>query len=127
MRKLLSTTVLAAALAFGGAAWAQTSGTAGGTPGGAGAPGAGGTSASGHAGANQPTQSPSIAPLGQQTGQMMDESKVRDMLSKQGFSNVENVTRSGNNYHAHAMQNGRPMDLTIDATTGTIHSQAAAR
>jgi hypothetical protein len=128
MRKLLSTTALAATLAFGGAAWAQTGGTTGGTPGGAGAPSASGSSSSNDAGgANRPTQAPSIAPLGQQTGRMMDESQVRDMLSKQGFSNVENVTRSGNNYHARAMQNGRPLDLTVDANTGAVHSQAAAR
>lgn len=114
MRKLLSATTLAAALALGGAAWAQS-----------GAPAA--TGGPNQSGANRPTMAPSQPPLGQQTSGTMSEEQVRTKLSAQGFQNVENMTRSGNSYHARAMQNGRSVDVTIDAATGTISSQAAAR
>jgi hypothetical protein len=63
------------------------------------------------------------------TGQsgVMAESEVRDLLRDQGYSDVQSVSRDGNNFRARAMQNGRSVDLMVDAYTGTIRSQAAGR
>ena len=58
---------------------------------------------------------------------MDNDEQVRTTLSDQGFSDIQDITRSGTSSQARAMQNGRPVDLTIDATTGAIRSQAAAR
>jgi len=55
------------------------------------------------------------------------ENDIRDLLRTEGYSDVQNVSRDGNNYRARATQNGRSVDLTVDAYTGTIRSQAARR
>ena len=121
MRILLSTTALATMLVLGGAAWAQA-------PGGAQGSAQGGKSQSEQAqdgadgmGGNQAPKIP------MQASGMTSDEQVRTKLSAQGFSDIQAITRSGNSYQARAMQNGRPVDLTIDATTGAIRSQAAAR
>ena len=116
MRILLSTTALATMLVLGGAAWAQApSGAQGSAQGGQTSGGADGMSS------NQTPKSP------MQAGGMASDEQVRTKLSAQGSSDIQAITRSGNSYQARAMQNGRPVDLTIDATTGAIRSQAAAR
>ena len=121
MRILLSTTALATMLVLGGAAWAQA-------PGGAQGSAQGGKSQSEQTqdgadgmSSNQTPKSP------MQASGMTSDEQVRTRLSAQGFSDIQAITRSGNSYQARAMQNGRPVDLTIDATTGAIRSQAAAR
>ena len=121
MRILLSTTALATMLVLGGAAWAQA-------PGGAQGSAQGGQAQSEQAqdgadgmGGNQAPKIP------MQASGMTSDEQVHTRLSAQGFSDIQAITRSGNSYQARAMQNGRPVDLTIDATTGAIRSQAAAR
>jgi len=52
----------------------------------------------------------------------MTQEQVMTKLSMEGFGNVQNVTRDGNSFRARAMQNGRPVDVTVDAYTGTIRS-----
>lgn len=121
MRNLLTATPLAAMLALGGAAWAQAPGAAqGGAQ--AGQAGQANPSAGGEGSTRRGTDG---NPL-QSSGLNSDE-QVRGKLAAEGFSDIQGITRSGNNFHARAMQNGRPVDLTIDATTGAIRSQAAAR
>ncbi len=121
MRTLLTTTTLAAMLALGGTAWAQApGGGAGGAQGGQAQGGAAQAEGSGAARRGTDTN-----PL--QTGALNSDEQVRGKLASEGFSDIQAITRSGNSYQARAMQNGRPVDLTIDATTGTIRSQAAAR
>jgi hypothetical protein len=102
-----------------------------------------GATASGQPGITQP--GPSAGPAGTIPGQAgtaagaaamtgaagqanaMAEADVRDLLRDQGYSDVDSVSRDGNNYRARAMQNGRSVDVTVDAYTGTIRSQAAGR
>lgn len=127
MRNLLTTTTLAAMLALGGTAWAQAPG------GGSAQSGAAqGQAQSGAAQGQAQTGGEGAARRGTdgnplQTGALNSDEQVRGKLASEGFSDIQAITRSGNNYQARAMQNGRPVDLTIDATTGTIRSQAAAR
>lgn len=136
MRTLLTTTTLAAMLALGGTAWAQTgqsgaqSGQPSATESGSGTaatgPSAGGSAnpdAQGRGAGEGSTRS--AQPSGGIGG--MTEEQVRARLTAEGFTNVQGITRSGNSFQARAMQNGRPVDITIDATTGTIRGQAAAR
>ena len=124
MRTLLTTTTLAAMLALGGAAYAQAPGGAPGTQGQGAQPGqAGAIGATGADGINRnPTQGNPM-----QSGALNSQEEVRGKLAAEGFTDIQAITRSGNSFQARAMQNGRPVDLTIDATTGTIRSQAAAR
>jgi hypothetical protein len=133
----------------------QTPGAAGSAPGAAAAmPGPGGHplppapgATVGQPGITQP--GPSAGPMGTTPGQAgtapgaagtatgqagtaghahaMAESDVRDLLRDQGYSDVQSVSRDGNNFRARAMQNGRSVDVTVDAFTGTIRSQAAGR
>lgn len=112
MRILLSTTALATMLVLGGAAWAQAPAGAQSEQAQDGADGMGGNQAL----RNQ-----------MQAGGVANDEQVRTRLSAQGFTDIQAITRSGTSYHARAMQNGRPVDLTIDATTGATRSQAAAR
>ena len=117
MRTLLTTTTLAAMLALGSTAWAQAPG---GTQGGQAQSGQ--TQAGGEGASRRSTESNTM-----QSSALTSDEQVRGKLASEGFSDIQGITRSGNNYHARAMQNGRAVDLTIDATTGTIRSQAAAR
>ena len=122
MRTLLTTTTLAAMLALGSTAWAQAPG---GTQGGQAQSGqaqSGQTQAGGEGASRRSTESNTM-----QSSALTSDEQVRGKLASEGFSDIQGITRSGNNYHARAMQNGRAVDLTIDATTGTIRSQAAAR
>ena len=122
MRTLLTSTTLAAMLALGGAAFAQApAGTQGQS-----ATGQSQAGQSGATGADGISRSPTQGnPM--QSGALNTQEQVRGKLAAEGFTDIQAITRSGNSYQARAMQNGRPVDLTIDATTGTIRSQAAAR
>ena len=121
MRTLLTTTTLAVLLALGGAAYAQAPGAAAsGTQ--SGGVSQGGAQAGGEGNTRRSTDSNTM-----QSGALNSQEQVRGKLAAEGFTDIQAITRSGNSYQARAMQNGRPVDLTIDATTGTIRSQAAAR
>lgn len=132
MRTLLTTTTLAVLLALGGAAHAQAPGGAQGGaaqgPGGAqsGQAQSGATPGQGRAGGEGNTRRSTDSNT-MQSGALNSQEQVRGKLAAEGFTDIQAITRSGNSYQARAMQNGRPVDLTIDATTGTIRSQAAAR
>lgn len=128
MRTLLTTTTLAALLALGGAAYAQAPGGAqggaqsGATQGGQSGATQGQAQAGGEGSSRRSTESNT-----QQSSGLNTQEQVRGKLASEGFTDIQAITRNGNSYQARAMQNGRPVDLTIDATTGTIRSQAAAR
>ena len=125
MRILLTSTMLAATLALGGAAFAQAPAGAQGTQGQS-ATGQSQAGQSGATGADGISRSPTQGnPM--QSGALNTQEQVRGKLAAEGFTDIQAITRSGNSFQARAMQNGRPVDLTIDATTGTIRSQAAAR
>ncbi len=107
----------------GGQSGAQSSGPSGGqaqSGTGAGQSGRGGEGMTRPGAAGQPA-------VGAQTTGVMTQEQVMAKLSSEGFSNVQSVTRDGNSYRTRATQNGRPVDVTVDAYTGTIRSQAAAR
>ena len=57
----------------------------------------------------------------------MDQNEVRDLLRNQGYSDVQGISRDGNEFRARAMQGSRQVDLRIDAYTGTIRRQQAGR
>ena len=152
MRNFLSTTALTALVALSSPAFAQLPGQApvGPLPMTQPAPGTPSTSqrpstaagalgaTSGHSGSTgtgsmgQPSAGQSS--IGQSESQpragqpgALAENDVRDLLRTDGYSDVQNMSRDGNNYRARAMQNGRSVDLTVDAYTGTVRSQAARR
>ena len=60
-------------------------------------------------------------------GGAMSDEQVRTQLSAQGYSDIQSIMRDGNDFHVRATQNGRPMDLRVDAYTGTVRSSTAAR
>ncbi len=60
-------------------------------------------------------------------GGAMNDEQVRTQLSAQGYSDIQSIMRDGNDFHVRATQNGRPMDLRVDAYTGTVRSSTAAR
>lgn len=49
-----------------------------------------------------------------------DSNQMANALTKEGFTNVANVTNEGNVYHAHAKWDGQPVKLTIDGLTGRV-------
>jgi hypothetical protein len=60
-------------------------------------------------------------------GGAMSDDQVRTQLSAQGYSDIQSIMRDGNDFRVRATQNGRPMDLRVDAYTGTVRSSTAAR
>jgi hypothetical protein len=118
MTKLLSATALAAMLALGGAAWAQQA-----------QPGQPGQGTPGSAtGAERPSiQGGGMASQATPTTGVMSEQQIRDKLAAAGYANAENIVRDGNSYRATAMRNDRRVEVTIDAHSGAVRSEAAAR
>jgi hypothetical protein len=57
----------------------------------------------------------------------MSEEQVRTQLQAQGYSDVQNITRDGNDFRVRASRDGRPMDLRVNAFTGTVNTGAASR
>ncbi len=43
------------------------------------------------------------------------------------YTDIQSLMRDGNDFRVRATQNGRPMDLRVDAYTGTVRSSTAAR
>lgn len=50
----------------------------------------------------------------------MTETQVRDRLQKEGYSEVSNLTKSGQNFTATAKKDGQTVQLEIDGSTGLV-------
>ena len=126
---LLHTTAIAIVLAAGtGLALAQ--GVPGGQPGGQ----PGGMAQSPGTAAGTPADGTKAQPPGQAAGSQpatvggaMSDEQVRTQLSAQGYTDIQSIMRDGNDFRVRAMQSGRPMDLRVDAYTGTVRSSTAGR
>jgi hypothetical protein len=57
----------------------------------------------------------------------MDENELRNLLRDQGYSDIESVSRDGDNFRVGVTRNGRPTSIVVDAYTGTIRNQSARR
>jgi hypothetical protein len=91
--------IAALALLQGGAALAQPA---------APAPGTGATSA--------PSQT---VP---QPGKVLGEDEIRQKLREEGYTEVTELRLQGPSYEAKAIKDGRNINLTVDARTGSIRS-----
>jgi hypothetical protein len=60
-----------------------------------------------------PQQAPATEPVA-------SESRIRSMLEKQGYSNVQNIQREGDAYTATAMKGSETVNLRIDPQLGQI-------
>ncbi|HEV7368175.1 PepSY domain-containing protein [Arenibaculum sp.] len=81
------------------------------------------TAASGGASGTSPTTGDTAgaaadAPQGEETA--MNEESVRVMLEAQGYQNIENVQKEGEEFTASAEKDGAERELSIDAETGEI-------
>ena len=48
------------------------------------------------------------------------ESRIRSMLEKQGYTNVQNIRREGDAYTATALKGGENVNIRIDPQLGQI-------
>lgn len=63
----------------------------------------------------------SFTPGGSASGMTLPQ--ARAALSAQGFTDVQNLQRSGNIYTGIASRNGQTVPVTIDANTGQVSPQ----
>jgi uncharacterized membrane protein YkoI len=62
--------------------------------------------------------SPVIVP----TGQVLNEDQIREKLREEGYVEVKELRLQGPSYEAKAVRDGRNVNLTVDARTGSIRS-----
>lgn len=55
-------------------------------------------------------------------GQVLDEDQIRQKLREEGYSEVTELRLQGPSYEAKATKDGRSVNLTVDARTGSIRS-----
>lgn len=66
---------------------------------------------------------PSSAPTVQlPSGPALSEDEIRQRLEKDGYSSITEIRRQGPSYEAKAVRDGKPVNLTIDARTGSVRS-----
>jgi hypothetical protein len=78
----------------------------------------------GSAGANVPP------PTGNRTGdtvqpmgrQFLSEEQIRDRLRLEGYEQITEMELLGVNYQAKAVKDGKSLNLTVDAATGSVRS-----
>lgn len=56
------------------------------------------------------------------SGPALSEDEIRERLEKEGYTNVTDIRRQGPSYEAKAMRDGKLVNLTIDASTGSVRS-----
>jgi len=84
--------------------------------------------ASASLGQGTPDQSPGRTPPGAASppipsaGQVLNEDQIRQKLREEGYSDVTELRLQGPSYEAKATKDGRRVNLTVDARTGSIRS-----
>lgn len=53
---------------------------------------------------------------------ILSEDEIRQKLQLEGYTNVSELQLQGVNYEAKAMKDGRNVNLTVDARTGSVRS-----
>ncbi len=127
-KRILLPTLAALALAFSGAAAAQSS-AVGPAPG---VPPPEAQSGSTNPGREAPKRSEREArdqlgaeratgdPLGPPSGQRPSEEQVRRMLEKQGYSDIQALRAQGDAYVGRATKNGKSVQLRVDPQRGKV-------
>jgi hypothetical protein len=57
-----------------------------------------------------------------QPGQVLSEDEIRQKLREEGYLEVTELRLQGPSYEAKAVRDGRNVNLTVDARTGSIRS-----
>lgn len=57
-----------------------------------------------------------------QTGRVLSEDEIRGKLREEGYPEVTELRLQGPSYEAKAVKDGRKVNLTVDARTGSIRS-----
>jgi uncharacterized membrane protein YkoI len=57
-----------------------------------------------------------------QPGQVLSEDEIRAKLREEGYLEVTELSLQGPSYEAKAVKDGRRVNLTVDARTGSIRS-----
>jgi hypothetical protein len=78
----------------------------------------------GSAGANAPPptgsrSSDTVQPMGRQ---FLSEEQIRDRLRLEGYEQITELELLGVNYQAKAVKDGKSLNLTVDAATGSVRS-----
>lgn len=78
----------------------------------------------GTAGANVPPptgnrSSDTVQPMGRQ---FLTEEQIRDRLRLEGYEQITELELLGVNYQAKAVKDGKSLNLTVDAATGSVRS-----
>ena len=55
-------------------------------------------------------------------GEVLNEQQIRDKLREEGYAEVTELRLQGPSYEAKATRDGREVNLTVDARTGSIRS-----
>lgn len=56
------------------------------------------------------------------SGPVLSEEEIRQRLEKDGYSSITEIRRQGPSYEAKAVRDGKPVNLTVDARTGSVRS-----
>lgn len=56
------------------------------------------------------------------TGQVLNEDEIRQKLREEGYQEVTELRLQGPSYEAKAVKDGRSVNLTVDARTGSVRS-----
>jgi hypothetical protein len=57
-----------------------------------------------------------------QPGKVLSEDEIREKLREEGYLEVTELSLQGPSYEAKAVKDGRTVNLTVDARTGSIRS-----
>jgi Peptidase propeptide and YPEB domain len=57
-----------------------------------------------------------------QPGHVLNEDEIRQKLREEGYAEVTELRLQGPSYEAKAVKDGRNVNLTVDARTGSIRS-----
>lgn len=55
-------------------------------------------------------------------GQVLSEDEIREKLKQEGYTEITELRQQGPSYEAKAMKDGRNVNLTVDARTGSVRS-----
>lgn len=67
----------------------------------------------------------SKSPTTDQYGRILSPDDIRIKLQAEGYSNISDLKREGNKYTLHAMKDGNPLRVVVDARSGQINENWA--
>jgi len=76
-------------------------------------------------GSMSPPSAASRGPATDESGRILSANDVRTKLQAEGYTNISDLKREGNKYTLHAMKDGSPLRVVVDARSGQINENWA--